>query len=647
MEILSRHISDEFLYSIGWTIFHSVWIGAVVSLLLFIVLTFMGRSSAKVKYNLSLGALTVMVILISLVFINTLESANLKSDSIPSAGLILSDGNAHTIADQGLSISYPDIKTTLGQNIILFLNSNYSLITILWMAGILFMALRFTGGLIYSGKLRNSSSGRTDLVYSLLISKLKKKIGIERKVEFIESLLARVPLTTGWIKPVIYIPVGALAGLPYNQVEAIFAHELAHIKRNDYLVNIFQSIIEIILFYHPAVWWISSVIRSERESACDEIAVEHSDEKLTYIKALVNISELEAGETGAAVAFAGDSKNLLNRIKRITKMKQAKFNRTDKWTSALMSVILIAGVVIITGFSTEPGIDKSDLPVSNITESIATDHPVIQYNTDIQQDTIKLSGDINRTIIDPTDNKEKDARFTFKNGELTALTIEGKMIPESDYHLYESDIEEAKNDMADVVADMEEALVDMEEALAEIEEIDMEEIERDIQEALQEIEEIDLEAMELEIEDALSEIQELDMEAIEFDMQEALVEIEESLEEIENIDMKEIEFQMQKALQEIQEMDLEKMQEEMRISLEGVEEIDMQEIMKQMEKSMEQIKESLKDIEIDNRKVLEDHKKNFESQKKQLEKQLIEIQEQETQNKEKKQSGKKKKEGIY
>ncbi len=637
MEILSKYISEEFVYSIGWTIFHSVWIGAVISLLLFIALSILNRNSAKLRYNVSLGALISMLIILAVVFTRTLETADKNTFSASSPGIYKTELLASPLPGLDDNKNISDAKNEISQTIINFLNSNYDIVTLFWLAGILLMAIRFTGGLVYSGRQQRRDNRKSISRLAGLTNELKNKLGIKRRIEIVESLISKVPMTTGILKPVIFMPIGALTGIPYNQVEAIIAHELAHIKRNDYLVNIFQSIIEIILFYHPAVWWISSMIRNEREMACDDVALELSDEKLTYIKALVSISELETDMASTAVAFSGNKKNLLNRIKRITKMKHSKLNRTDKWTSALMSIIIIAGVLIISGFRTQAGVDYSEKPALNISERI---NPLVdermQNNIIISQDTNKLSGKITRTIIDPADNKEKDATFTFTDGELSKLIVDGKEIPESDYHLYSELIKETREDMVDAIADMEDAMVDIEEAIKEIEDIDFEEMEMEIQEALTEIEEIDMAAIEMEIASAMEEIREIDMKEIEFEMQEALTEIKESLREIEEIDMKEVEFEMQKALEEIKKIDIEQIKLEMVESMEGVKDIDLDKIMREMEKSMEEIKESLKDIEIDQRKNFEDQKKNFEAQKKALEKQLIEIQEQETKKKKEK-----------
>jgi beta-lactamase regulating signal transducer with metallopeptidase domain len=127
--------------------------------------------------------------------------------------------------------------------------------------------------------------------------------------------MVRVPTVVGWLRPVILMPVGALAGLPAEQVEALLLHELAHIRRADYLVNLLQSAAEALLFYHPAVWWISGHIRAEREACCDDMAVAVTGDVLAYAQTLANLEASRTVPMRAALAANGGS--LANRIARL------------------------------------------------------------------------------------------------------------------------------------------------------------------------------------------------------------------------------------------------------------------------------------------------------------------------------------------
>src|SRR6185295_5988417 len=125
----------------------------------------------------------------------------------------------------------------------------------------------------------------------------------------------QAPTVVGWLRPVVLVPVGALAGLPADQVEALLLHELAHIRRHDYLVNILQSVAEALLFYHPAVWWVSGHIRTERELCCDDAAVSASGDALTYARALAQLESYRPAHLSSAVAANGG--RLAGRIARL------------------------------------------------------------------------------------------------------------------------------------------------------------------------------------------------------------------------------------------------------------------------------------------------------------------------------------------
>src|ERR1700749_4616836 len=115
------------------------------------------------------------------------------------------------------------------------------------------------------------------------MQQLAALMGIRQTISLLESGIAKVPMVIGHLKPVILIPIGLLTALSAEEVEAILVHELAHIKRRDYLVNMLQSLMEIIFFFNPAVLWISQLIKTERENCCDDMVVEQSSNRISYI----------------------------------------------------------------------------------------------------------------------------------------------------------------------------------------------------------------------------------------------------------------------------------------------------------------------------------------------------------------------------
>ncbi|MDX2414367.1 MAG: M56 family metallopeptidase [Bacteroidales bacterium] len=645
MESLIFNIPERLMFSIGWTIFHSLWIGALISLLLFFVLSIKKEEKASSRYNISLVSLIVFFFAVIFTFgLTYISAGNISFDSFELLKGINSQFGEINMLRNDVNTHQEYLATNLVESLESFLNNNYLAITLLWLAGLLVMGIRFCGGLALIAKLKKNSKAPETNKVDLIADKLKIKLGINKCIKIVESSSARVPMVIGAIKPYIIMPFGLLSGIPINQLEAIIAHELAHIRRNDFLINILQSLVEIILFYHPATWWISSVIRSEREICCDNIAIANSGDKLIYIKALLSIGEKCSSSSLPAVAMSGSDPGLLKRIKRITKMKRMGFNKSEKLISAIMSLVLVTGLFIITGFSSDaeseiitPGVVLVEDIYNPNSELITEISSPLLLSKKIQvQDTLLLNGTIHTSYVDKADNNEKDVEMTFKDGELTKLIIDGLTIAKSDYPEYKSLIEDTKADMAEAIEEIEEAAVEIEEAMDEIEEIDLVEIEEDMIEAIKEIEEIDFEEMELEMHEALIEIEELDVENM-------LEEIELSLEKIEEIDF---EFELEQVMENIQDIDLSIIRENMEKAGENIRSIDIEEIRrnfeksledingfdkektrKEMEKTLKKLEKSLEDIKIDLRESKAKHKKEIEKHKKELEKQLIALQE--------------------
>ena len=159
----------------------------------------------------------------------------------------------------------------------------------------------------------------------------------------LESALVEVPTVVGWLRPVILLPASALTGLSPEQLEAILAHELAHIRRYDYLVNIVQTVVEILGFYHPAIWWVSRRIRIERENCCDDLAVHVCGSSLQYARALACMEEIRHNTGDLALAATGGS--LMARIARLLG-RPAVDDRRFAWLPGLVALLLVAGLII-------------------------------------------------------------------------------------------------------------------------------------------------------------------------------------------------------------------------------------------------------------------------------------------------------------
>ncbi len=356
MNIITAIFSPALTEALGWMLIHSLWQAAIIAILLFLVLYFIKKKSAQIKYFLSFVALIGIMIWAGITFINAYQYASekqaLKTQMLNNPDYlknILSTDNAHSNKQSNQHAS------VINQNTIkfrAFFQRNFNIICWIWFAGMLFMMVRFTGGLIYTYRLRTQKLTPISSEWEQTVKKLLHKLGIKRKVESFFSPLIRVPVTLGALKPIVLFPISALTGLTPKEFEAVIAHELAHIMRNDYLFNIMQSMVEMLFFYHPAVWIISAKVRAERENSCDNIAVDATGNKIEYIKTLAALQIKQTEHAGLAMAFSAKRGSVLQRIKRLQKEKTMKTN----FIEGIIAAGIIAGGLMLASFTSNDSI---------------------------------------------------------------------------------------------------------------------------------------------------------------------------------------------------------------------------------------------------------------------------------------------------
>lgn len=174
-----------------------------------------------------------------------------------------------------------------------------------WFAGVMLLSLRSAGGVLVVERLRCKESTPVSEELLELCLLLQRRMGLTRAVRYCQCVRLDAPAVAGWIRPVVFLPITALTGLTAAQLEAVIAHELAHIRRFDAFVNLFQIAVETLLFYHPAVWWLGKQIRAERENGCDDEAVALCGSPVTYAQALAHMAEWQLAPSLAMAANRG------------------------------------------------------------------------------------------------------------------------------------------------------------------------------------------------------------------------------------------------------------------------------------------------------------------------------------------------------
>src|SRR6185369_15346699 len=210
-----------------------------------------------------------------------------------------------------------------------------------WICGVVILSLRLVSGWVWVQRMKSHGTSPIEDGWDVIAMRLSRRLHIARTVRLLRSTLVEVPTVIGSMKPVILLPASALSGLNPHQLEAILAHELAHIRRHDYLVNLLQTVVETLLFYHPAVWWLSRRIRAERENCCDDLAVSLCGDPYTYARALADLEELRTPGRHFVMAASGGS--LVQRVRRLLGAP-SHAGRAPGWLAGSASVLVVLGL---------------------------------------------------------------------------------------------------------------------------------------------------------------------------------------------------------------------------------------------------------------------------------------------------------------
>lgn len=455
MNFIYELIPQNIINAIGWTIFHSLWQGVIISFVLAAVLLISNHRSADFRYKLSAGALALLVFSAIVTFTKVYQPEN-ETGSLAASSIItiIDDTSAKEIAEK---IQSSDSLKSFAYQFENYFSSNIPLVVTLWLAGILFFIFKFIGGLIYVERLKTRRIYELQPEWLEKFAGLKKKALIKSSVKIFESALTKMPVAIGYIKPVILLPLGMISGLPQNQVEAIIVHELAHIKRYDFLVNVLQTLAETIMFYHPAIWWISSVIRSERENCCDDITIELCGDTLTYSKALFNIQQINSGNAGLALAAIGNESQLFRRIKRMNSNNKKRLSYGIKFAALFLLILVIAAAAVYSPSSfASKNKNVSEASFANpftFLNSVSADGN--NTNTKfIAQDTTSLrKGKRTIKFYEGEESGKKRYKAKLNNGKIEELYVDGEQIPDNEISKYENTVQQKVDEYDTLIKD--------------------------------------------------------------------------------------------------------------------------------------------------------------------------------------------------
>ena len=324
---------SRFITALGWTLLDSFWQALIILLGQQILLAMASRAVARVKYRISSAALLAVFSCFGITFIRELSSLPVIPPNTPSQ--ILASVNGPVF----LSPFPPPVTPDLLQRLQVF----FPLLAILYFTGIAFFALRLLAKYLHTRIIQSNGRILPGQSWQNHLERLMERLSITRPVRLMISSRIDVPLMAGWIKPIILLPLAAMNCLSPDQIEAILLHELAHIKRMDYLVNLLQCVIDTLLFFNPFAWMISRSVRRERESCCDDLVVSKVN-PMRYVLALVALEENRLDRTTLAMAAMTTRHQLFHRIKRIMEMKKSNLNYGQQMLAVLVVAAAIASV---------------------------------------------------------------------------------------------------------------------------------------------------------------------------------------------------------------------------------------------------------------------------------------------------------------
>jgi beta-lactamase regulating signal transducer with metallopeptidase domain len=319
--IFWRYILDRsFLEQLGWTLVHFLWQAAALVIAYEILRRLSRRASSRTRYALACFTLLIMALA-------PVGTFFYLADPLPDPGPLILPGRG--------------VPLTTLTGILSALRSSLPWLVRIWLVGAALVLLVKIGAFVALNGLIHRRVATLDHEVHERFEQLRERMRIRRRVRYVVSTLFESPATLGWLRPIVLIPAAALTGLPPDQLDAVIAHELAHIRRHDYLVNMLQTAMETILFFHPAVWWVSKRVREERENCCDDLVLAVYGDRGAYAHALAAIDDLPPLPSSLAMPAGGGT--LLLRINRI--LEGAPFGTARAGIVAVFTWVIVIALL--------------------------------------------------------------------------------------------------------------------------------------------------------------------------------------------------------------------------------------------------------------------------------------------------------------
>jgi len=380
---------NEYGSAFGWTLIHMAWITLAVAICVQLIRLVI--RNPRFNYGLGMTSMLSLPIIAAMIFGSQLDFTTHIEESANNGFLALTQA---FIGAEEVTI------LTVGS----WIDNHMDWILVLWFAGMISFIVRLLFGYTTLVGFRQSIQPMSDF-WSDRFQSIFEEFNIKTNVLFGASKRVDGPMTFGFMKPMILLPIGLVNALSVDEVEAIIRHELAHIARHDYVFKMIQSAVESLFYYSPGTWWLTKMIDIDREQCCDDYAIRSGSNATAYVKALYKVNTFNSMESQLALGFGKEKNQLLNRVKRILKQPQEKANIMGRLIIPIVLLLVVAGVSI---------------------NATLKDDTIETPNASIEFPKVKGNG--------------KSYSVTEENGKITEMKVDGKKIDPQDYDKYQKEL---------------------------------------------------------------------------------------------------------------------------------------------------------------------------------------------------------------
>lgn len=386
----STFLSGPFADAVGLALFHLVWQGALVAAILASALELMTGRTANARYVVSCAALALLLILgVSTAWRSYHPESRRQGSAATAVGMVpgTESGESSTVSPSSWRARF---ATTTAEA-----HRHLRGIVLIWLIGVVVLSARLLLTWIRAQRLTQHGTQPASREWQNAVSRLADSLRLRSVVRLVESTMVEVPTVIGWMRPVILLPASTLLSLSPQQIEMVLAHELAHIRRYDFLVNLLQALVETLMFYHPAVWWMSRRVRIERENCCDDLAVAICGNPLQYARALTRLEELRAAAPShPAIAASGGS--LVQRIRRLAGLRTESAPGPSRWAAALVVLTILAALIITPSLPAMAGQSekKAQAPTPAAVTVDVSASPEIDVDTEAEVRDVESIGEV-------------------------------------------------------------------------------------------------------------------------------------------------------------------------------------------------------------------------------------------------------------